>query len=112
MLLFVLVAGCQSQRQRRSVGVYGQVVAAAGAAQERARDLLAPFLASTSDASTNPSNAYEAACTAFTQDHKVFAVAVILSSVTPNFFECLRKHGVLAVSAIWFWLVRKQEGSV
>lgn len=54
----------------------------------------------TSDASTNPSHAYEAACRAFTEDNKVFAVAVILANVTPNFFECLRKHGVLAVTAI------------
>ena len=38
--------------QRRAARVCGQVVAAARPAQERARDLLAPFFASTSEAST------------------------------------------------------------
>ena len=50
--LFVLVAGREAQRQRRPVRVYGEVVAAAGPALERARDLVAPFFASTSEAST------------------------------------------------------------
>lgn len=52
-----------------------------------------------SDAGTNPAAAYEAACNAFTQDNKVFAVASILSHVTSNFYECLRKHGVFVVTA-------------
>jgi hypothetical protein len=50
--LLVLVAGRQTHRERRPVRVYDQVVAAAGRAAERARDLLAPFFASTSEAST------------------------------------------------------------
>jgi len=49
---FVLVAGREPHFERRPAGVYGEVVAAAGPAQERARDLLAPFFASTSEAST------------------------------------------------------------
>lgn len=53
----------------------------------------------TGDAAANPTSAYEAACTALTQDGKVFAVASIISQVTPNFYECLRKHGVLVVTA-------------
>src|SRR5438445_8872094 len=52
MPLLVLVAGRESHRQRRAACVYGQVVTAAGPAAERARDLLAPFFASTSEAST------------------------------------------------------------
>lgn len=48
----VLVAGRQPDLQRCAVRVYGQVVAAAGPAQERARDLRAPFFASTKEAST------------------------------------------------------------
>lgn len=50
--LLVFVAGGEADRERCAVGVYGQVVAAAWFAQERAGDLLAPFFASTIDAST------------------------------------------------------------
>jgi hypothetical protein len=46
------VASRQPDRERQPVGIYGQVIAAPWAAQERARDLLAPFFASTNDAST------------------------------------------------------------
>lgn len=52
MPALVLVAGCESQLQGQAVGVYGEVKAAASAAPECARDLLAPFFASTNDAST------------------------------------------------------------
>jgi hypothetical protein len=48
----VLVAGAHADRERRPVGVYDEVVAATAAAGECARDLRAPFFASTSDAST------------------------------------------------------------
>jgi hypothetical protein len=48
----VLVACGEAYLERCAAGVYGQVVAAPGPAQERARDLLAPFFASTSEAST------------------------------------------------------------
>ncbi len=50
--LLVFVAGGEPHLEREAVGVYGQVIAASWPAQERARDLLAPFFASTSDAST------------------------------------------------------------
>jgi len=52
MPLLVLIAGGESDRERAAVGVYGQVIAAPWFAQERARDLLAPFFAWTSEAST------------------------------------------------------------
>jgi hypothetical protein len=52
LVALVDVAGRQPDRERQPVGVYGQVIAAPWAAQERARDLLAPFFASTNDAST------------------------------------------------------------
>ncbi len=52
-----------------------------------------------SEAATNPSTAYEAACTALTQDAKVFAIASIVSGVTKNFYECLRKRGIPVVTA-------------
>jgi len=52
LLALVDVAGRQPDRERQPVSVYGQVIAAPGAAQERARDLLAPFFASTKEAST------------------------------------------------------------
>ncbi len=52
MSTLVFVAGREPDRQRCTVGVYGQVRAAPWPAQERARDLLAPFFASTSEAST------------------------------------------------------------
>jgi hypothetical protein len=48
----VLVAGRDPDSERGTVSVYGEVVAATGAATERARDLLAPLFASTNDAST------------------------------------------------------------
>ena len=48
----VLVTGGEPDRKRRSASVYGQVVAASSAAPVRARDLRAPFFASTSEAST------------------------------------------------------------
>jgi ABC-type branched-subunit amino acid transport system substrate-binding protein len=44
-------------------------------------------------------SAYEAACRAFTEDNKVFAVVSIVSDVTDNFYECLRKRGVFAITA-------------
>ena len=50
--MLVLVASRKPQRERQTAGVYRQLVAASGPAQERARDLLAPFFASTSEAST------------------------------------------------------------
>jgi len=50
--LLVLVAGRQPDRQRRAGRVDRQVETAAGAAAEAARDLGAPLLASTSEAST------------------------------------------------------------
>ena len=50
--LLVLVAGSEPDRERRALGVYGEVVAAAGPAAERARDRFAPFFASTREAST------------------------------------------------------------
>ena len=50
--LLVFVAGREANCERCAVGVYGEVVAAALCAAERARDLCAPFFASTSDAST------------------------------------------------------------
>jgi ABC-type branched-subunit amino acid transport system substrate-binding protein len=52
------------------------------------------------DAASDQSTTYQAACTTFTQDNKVFAVASILSTVPPNFYECLRKQGVTVVTAI------------
>ena len=52
MALLVLVAGREPYLERRAVRVDGQVVAAAGETAERARDLLAPFFASTKEAST------------------------------------------------------------
>jgi len=52
------------------------------------------------EAASDPSSAYQAACTAFTQDNKVFAVASIISHVPPNFYECLRARGVLVIAAI------------
>jgi hypothetical protein len=52
LVAFIDIAGRQPDRERQPVGVYGQVIAAPWAAQERARDLLAPFFASTNDAST------------------------------------------------------------
>jgi ABC-type branched-subunit amino acid transport system substrate-binding protein len=45
----------------------------------------------TSDMAT----AFQAACSAFTQDNKVFAVASILSDLPASFYECLRKAGVV-----------------
>ena len=48
----VFVAGSEPHLKRCALRVYGEVVATSGTAAERARDLLAPFLASTSDAST------------------------------------------------------------
>jgi hypothetical protein len=48
----VFVSAGEPRDQGRAVCVYGQVDTAAGAAPDRARDLLAPFFASTSDAST------------------------------------------------------------
>jgi hypothetical protein len=47
----------------------------------------------------DPSSAYEAACTHFSQDNKVFAVASLLPLVPVNFYECLRKAGVVVVAA-------------
>jgi len=52
MPLLVFVAGGKTHDKRCAVGVYGEVETAARAAAERARDLLAPFFASTSEAST------------------------------------------------------------
>ena len=52
VLAFVFVARGEADLEREPVGVYGQVIAGSCPAQERARDLLAPFFASTSDAST------------------------------------------------------------
>src|SRR5262245_35268677 len=49
---FVLVAGAEADLQRDAGGVDDQVVAAAGPAQKRARDLLAPFFAVTNEQST------------------------------------------------------------
>ena len=43
MAALVLVAGRQPHLKRNAVGVYGQVIAAPGLAQERARDLRAPL---------------------------------------------------------------------
>src|SRR5438309_12022698 len=71
MPLLVLVAGRESHRQRRAACVYGQVEAAAGAAAERARDLLAPFFASTSEAST------------ITRDQSSFSASASCSWRTP-----------------------------
>jgi hypothetical protein len=51
--LLVLVSGREPDRERRPARVYGQVVAAARPPTERARDLLAPFFASTREASTS-----------------------------------------------------------
>lgn len=48
----VLVAGGEANLERVAVSVDREVVAASRPAQERARDLLAPFFASTSEAST------------------------------------------------------------
>jgi hypothetical protein len=48
----VLVAGGQPDRQRQAAGVYSEVKTASRLAQECAADLLAPFLASTKEAST------------------------------------------------------------
>jgi hypothetical protein len=50
--LLVLVAGGQPDRQRRAGSVDDQVETAAWPAADRARDLPAPLLASTNDAST------------------------------------------------------------
>jgi hypothetical protein len=50
--LLVFVSGREADRERCPVGVYGEVVAAARRAAECARDLFAPFFASTSEAST------------------------------------------------------------
>jgi hypothetical protein len=50
--LLVLVAGREQDLQRQPAGVDYEVETAAGAAAERARDLRAPFFASTSEAST------------------------------------------------------------
>ena len=61
----------EPQLQRCPVRVYGEVVAAAGPAQERARDLLAPFLASTSEAST------------ITRDQSSWSVPAICSANQP-----------------------------
>ena len=47
----------------------------------------------------DPSSAYQAACTHFTQDNKVFAVASIVSHLPPTFYECLRNQGVVVVAA-------------
>ena len=52
MAALVLVAGRQPYLERGTGAVDRYVVAAAGAGQERARDLPAPFFAATSDAST------------------------------------------------------------
>src|SRR3954464_12033267 len=52
MLAFVLVSGPQANRERQPGRVYDEMETTAGAAAERARDLLAPFFASTSEAST------------------------------------------------------------
>jgi hypothetical protein len=52
MAALVLVASREPDRKRRPAGVYGQVVAASRGAPVRARDLRAPFFASTSEAST------------------------------------------------------------
>jgi hypothetical protein len=52
VLSLVFVPGGESHLKRRPVCVYGQVIAASWFAQERARDLRAPFFASTNDAST------------------------------------------------------------
>jgi hypothetical protein len=52
MRTLVLVAGRDPDGKRCPVGVYSEVVAATGAAAQRARDLRAPFFASTSEAST------------------------------------------------------------
>src|SRR5206468_1784864 len=48
----VLVAGREPDLERRPAGVYCEVVAAARPAPLGARDLVAPFFASTSEAST------------------------------------------------------------
>lgn len=50
-------------------------------------------------AAADASSAYEAACTYFTQDNKVFAVASIISLVPANFYACLRRQGVVEVAA-------------
>ena len=52
MSLFVFVAGGEPHRKRGALGVYCEVETAALAAPECARDLRAPFFASTSEAST------------------------------------------------------------
>jgi hypothetical protein len=50
--LLVLVPGSDLDRERQPAAVDYEVETAAGRAPERARDLFAPFFASTSDAST------------------------------------------------------------
>jgi hypothetical protein len=52
MAPLVLVAGRKSDLERSTVTLYGKVEAASRPAEKRARDLLAPFFASTREAST------------------------------------------------------------
>lgn len=52
MAALVLVTGGQPDRKRQAASVYSEVKTASRLAQECAADLLAPFLASTSEAST------------------------------------------------------------
>lgn len=63
------------------------------------RITLVPYDVPTADIAADPATAFQAACAAFTQDNKVFAVASILSDLPPTFYECLRKAGVLVTTA-------------
>lgn len=49
--------------------------------------------------STDIQTVYQTACENFTVDHRVVAVANVLSAAPANFYECLRKKGVFTVSA-------------
>lgn len=50
------------------------------------------------DANTDPATAYQAACSYFTQDNHVAAVASYLSLLPVNFYSCLQHAGVVVTT--------------
>jgi len=47
-------------------------------------------------AATDVNSEYEAACSSFTQDHKVYAVATPVGTLNDTFYACLAKAGVIS----------------
>lgn len=53
----------------------------------------------TAEVANDPATAFQAACSHFTEDNKVFAVASILSDIPTNFYDCLRNAGVVIATS-------------